>query len=275
MSGAKIVRSSRSVLEARMMGREGVGVCEGFGGEEGEGGGAMRMGSRTEAGMAGKGERPGVLVLALVEADAHAGKGGLADVEGAGMSETAPVLLTLVVVAVGVAVDKGKDGGAVVLDDEGADVKGVGCSSLTPCGAAPEPCAIPPPTLTFGAWLTFVLSGSGVDVRGGGNGPPLTLRLNGESSGTAFFPVPFPFAFVVAVVVELLGAVVGVEVEAEAARARFAWRLTSCSSNACSCASSIAQSAPLPFSSFPRASFLNPGLDDKLCLTELYQHEYN
>ena len=104
----------------------------------------------------------------------------------------------------------------------------------------------------------FVLNVSGVDVSGGGRGPltsPLTLLLNSGSRGTVlllFFPDTLP-SFPPAL-----------------AAAAAACLRASCSSKLCSKASSTSHRAPLPFSSLPRSSFLNPGLDDRLCRTELY-----
>ena len=101
-----------------------------------------------------------------------------------------------------------------------------------------------------------VLNASGAEVKGGGNGAflasPFTLRLRGGSSGTAF-PF-FPLSFT-----SLPPGPMTVPLRA------------SSSSNDCSWASSMPHSAPLPFSSFPRASFLNPGFDERLWRTELYE----
>lgn len=102
-----------------------------------------------------------------------------------------------------------------------------------------------------------VLKASGAEVNGGGKGvpfgSPLILLFNGGSRGTTalpFFPTSLP-SFPIGPPMTFL--------------------LASSSSNTCSCASSTPHRAPFPFSSLPRRSFLKPGLDDKLCRTELYE----
>ena len=110
---------------------------------------------------------------------------------------------------------------------------------------------------TAGVEVELVLNVRGVDVRGGGRGPltsPLTLLLNSGSRGTVFLP------FLPRTLPSLPPAL---------AAAAAACLRASCSSKLCSKASSTSHSAPLPFSSLPRRSFLNPGLDDRLCRTEL------
>ena len=95
-------------------------------------------------------------------------------------------------------------------------------------------------------WLKVDFMTSGAEVNGGGSGPfvsPLTLRFNAGSRGTPLPFLPRPLA-------------------SASLRA-------SCSSKVCSYAGSTDHSAPLPFSSGPRSTFLNERLDDRLCRTEL------